>query len=262
MLKLPPLLLRLPCSAAETTALWLWTSLPHKLLRKLNFSFLPKMEIFICENILFFILLQLGTFLASCWPVVLFAVVNHIYPTTTSQYSVIHHMFFVQSCTRRICSLSQSKFPITICGSFSSWVIASLLWNNFFQPPKCLKVPLHPPTHLHIFLSINEITSGIHITGLSQKGFLWPQLYFTSSLYIDHPPSVVIFHDIHWHLPTPFTLSSLDTTTHRTIACITMNWKVLRFSYNCHQRWFVCVKHSLMWGSDPRTSVQTPSNGL
>jgi len=73
------------------------------------------------------------------------------YLYSTSQYSVIHHMFFVQSCTRRpisSTSLSQSKFPITSGGSsFSSSLIAGFLWSKFFQPslpPKMLKVPLHP----------------------------------------------------------------------------------------------------------------------
>jgi hypothetical protein len=118
------LLLLLPCSAAETTGFEL-SSLTNSqeswIFQNGNFYF--------SENILFSILLQLGTFLASCRPVVLCSPVlfwrasaapNHesyLYYSTTSQYSVIHHMFFVQSCTRPIylSSLSQSKFPITSC---------------------------------------------------------------------------------------------------------------------------------------------------
>ena len=85
------------------------------------------------------------------------------------------------------------NFPSPVAyHSLPEWLLASFE-ASFCSPQKCLK----SPTHLHIFLSINEITWGIHITGLSQKGFLWPQLFFTSSLYIDHPPSVVIFHNIH-----------------------------------------------------------------
>jgi len=82
------------------------------------------------------------------------------------------------------------NFPSLVVNHSGPW------WLLTFPAQKMLEVPLC--TYLHIFLSINEITSGIHTTGLSQKGFLWPQLYFSSSLYIDHPPpSEVIFHDIH-----------------------------------------------------------------
>ena len=196
------LLLLLPCSAAETTGFEL-----SSLTNSQESWIFQNGNFYSSENILFSILLQLGTFLASCRPVVLCSPVlfwrasvapNHesyLYYSTTSQYSVIHHMFFVQSCTRPIylSSLSQSKFPITSCVYHSGpqWLQA------FPALKKMLEVP-RPPlcTLIHIFLSINEMTSGIHITGLSQKEFLWPQLYFTSSLYID-PPSVVIFHDIH-----------------------------------------------------------------
>jgi hypothetical protein len=105
---------------------------------------------------LFSILLQLGTFLASCRPVVLCSPVlfwrasaapNHesyLYYSTTSQYSVIHHMFFVQSCTRPIylSSLSQSKFPITSCVYHSGpqWLQAFPALKKMLEVPR----PFHP----------------------------------------------------------------------------------------------------------------------
>ena len=234
---------------------------------------LQKIEFFIfwwkCKllflNILFFILLQLGTFLASCWPVVLCSRVllsvpcdeSYLYYSTTSQYSVIHHMFFVQSCTRRISSLSltiqishhELRIILLILASFEA---------SFCSPQKCLKVPLHP--HPPSYFPINQwnyfrnphyrvVTKGSPLTTV----VLYVEFIYRSSSFSSH---------LLWYPITPPLPNSLDTTTHRTIACITMNWKVLRFSYDCHQRWFVCVKHSLMWGSDPKTSVQTPLTGL
>ena len=191
MLKKLPLLP--PCSAAERSPLALNFSPSHKLLRKLNFSFLLKMF-----TSIFFTLLQLGTFLASCWPVVLCSRVllwvpcdeSYLYYYTTSQYSVIHHMFFVQSCTRRISSLSlsQSKFPITSCVSFSSWVTTSLLWSKFLQPPKMLKVP-HPPSYFPIdqwnYLRNSHyrvVTKGIPLTTV----VLYVEFIYRSSSFGSH----------------------------------------------------------------------------
>lgn len=145
------LLLLLPCSAAETTGFEL-SSLTNSqeswIFQNGNFYF--------SENILFSILLQLGTFLASCRPVVLCSRVlfwrasaapNHesyLYYSTTSQYSVIHHMFFVQSCTRPIylSSLSQSKFPITSCVYHSGpqWLQAFPALKKMLEVP----CPFHP----------------------------------------------------------------------------------------------------------------------
>ena len=150
------LLLLLPCSAAETTGFEL-----SSLTNSQESWIFQNGNFYSSENILFSILLQLGTFLASCRPVVLCSPVlfwrasvapNHesyLYYSTTSQYSVIHHMFFVQSCTRPIylSSLSQSKFPITSCVYHSGpqWLQA------FPALKKCLKSPVPPFAPSFIF---------------------------------------------------------------------------------------------------------------
>ena len=155
------LLLLLPCSAAETTGFEL-----SSLTNSQESWIFQNGNFYSSENILFSILLQLGTFLASCRPVVLCSPVlfwrasaapNHesyLYYSTTSQYSVIHHMFFVQSCTRPIylSSLSQSKFPITSCVYHSGpqWLQA------FPALKKCLKSPVPPfaPTFIFSYQSM------------------------------------------------------------------------------------------------------------
>jgi len=188
------------------------------------------MEISIRENIFFFILLQSGTFLASCWPVVLCRCVllkwrqtmNHIYiilPVSTLWYiicSLFNHALVLSEF------LSQSKFPITSCESFWSLVIA-----NFSSPKNAWSPPLHLPS----YFPINQwnyfrnphyrvVTKGIPLTTV----VLFVEfIYRSSSSFRSH---------LSWYPLTPPT-----PTTHRTIACITMNWKVLRFSYDCHQRW-------------------------
>ena len=202
MLKKLPLLP--PCSAAERSPLALNFSPSHKLLRKLNFSFLLKMFTSICEHIVFFSpFFNWGHFWLHidrwCFAVVFYCgcrATNHIYiiilRVSTLWYIICS--LFNHALVASPPSLSHNpNFPSPVAyHSLPEWLLASFE-ASFCSPQKCLK----SPTHLHIFLSINEITWGIHITGLSQKGFLWPQLYFTSSLYIDHPPSVVIFHNIH-----------------------------------------------------------------
>ena len=150
------LLLLLPCSAAETTGFEL-----SSLTNSQESWIFQNGNVYFSENILFSILLQLGTFLASCRPVVLCSPVlfwrasvapNHesyLYYSTTSQYSVIHHMFFVQSCTRPIylSSLSQSKFPITSCVYHSG----PQRLQAFPALKKCLKSPVPPFAPSFIF---------------------------------------------------------------------------------------------------------------
>jgi len=150
LLKLLPLLL--PCSAAEKTALWLWTlSLTNSWENWIFISSL-KMEKF--EPIVFF--LQLGTSLASCWPLVL---CSRVFIVGRRRIIFIFYQSVLCDTSYVLCSimhsssyylfnLSQSKFPITSGGSsFSSSVIAGFLWSKFFHPsltPKMLKVPWHP----------------------------------------------------------------------------------------------------------------------
>jgi len=137
------------------------------------------MEISIRENIFFFILLQSGTFLASCWPVVLCRCVllkwrqtmNHIYiillPVSTLWYIICS--LFNRALVRSE-FLSQSKFPIT------SWLYHSApQWlPTFPDPQKRLEVPL-PPLHPSSYFPINQwnyfrnphyrvVTKGIPLT--------------------------------------------------------------------------------------------------
>ena len=261
LLKLLPLLL--PCSAAEKT---LNFSLSQTL-EKIEFSFRRWkwniVNLLFSSSIgdIFGFLLTVGALQSSfyCWPAT-----NHIYilPVSTLWYiicSLFNHALVVLSLQ----PLSHNpNFPSPVADRHSllHWLLASFeaSFSNPPYPQKCLKSPC-TPTHLSYF-PINQwnyfrnphyrvVTKEIPLTTV----VLYVEFIYRSSSFSSH---------LLWYPLTPPLSNSLDTTTHRTIACITMNWKVLRFSYDCHQRWFVCVKHSLMWGSDPKTSVQTPLTGL
>lgn len=161
----------------------------------------------------------------------------------TSQYSVIHHMFLLYSIMhlRLLLPHNPNSPSQVVCHSIHEWQPA-------FVIPPALKS--HLLQNASVAVSINEKTSEIHITGLSKK----------RGSFV---PTVVIFHQ---KTPPLLLLSSFDTITHLGHHSMTRIWKVLRFSYNRHQRWFVCVKHCLMRGSldpniDPKTSVQIPEKG-
>jgi len=123
----------------------------------------------------------------------------------------------------------------------------------------------HPPlkvtfckTALLLFQSMKKLQKST-LQGCQKKGFLCTlrQVYIKRSTHCSHFPS---------ETPHLLLLSSFDTITHLGHHSMTRIWKVLRFSYNRHQRWFVCVKHCLMRGSldpniDPKTSVQIPEKG-
>jgi len=101
------LLLVLPCSAAETTTLWLWTFL--SLTNSWENWIFQNGNFYSWKHILFhsssigdiFGFMLTGGALQMCFIVVAPNHESYLY-YSTSQYSVIHHMFFVQSCTRPI----------------------------------------------------------------------------------------------------------------------------------------------------------------
>ena len=141
------LLLVLPCSAAETTTLWLWTFLS---LTNSWENWIFQNGNFYSWNIFFFILLQSGTFLASCWPVVLCRCVllkwrqtmNHIYiillPVSTLWYiicSLFNHALVV------LLSLQ----PLTIQISHHQWRIVILFLSDCWLPLKQVFPPLPNP---------------------------------------------------------------------------------------------------------------------
>jgi len=101
------LLLVLPCSAAETTTLWLWTFL--SLTNSWENWIFQNGNFYSWKHILFhsssigdiFGFMLTGGALQMCFIEVAPNHESYLY-YSTSQYSVIHHMFFVQSCTRPI----------------------------------------------------------------------------------------------------------------------------------------------------------------
>lgn len=124
----------------------------------------------------------------------------------------------------------------------------------------------HPPlkvtfckTPLLLFQSMNKLQKST-LQGCQKKR---GSFVLYDKFILKDQPTVVIFHQ---KTPPLLLLSSFDTTTHLGHHSMTRIWKVLRFSYNRHQRWFVCVKYCLMRGSldpniDPKTSVQIPEEG-
>ena len=191
LLKLPSLLLS--GSAAEMTALWLWTF-------SLTNSWENWIFHFIAENGNF--VLQLGTSLASCWPLVLCSgvlivgrrrIIFIFYQSVLCDTSYV--LCSIMHSSSYLFSLSQSKFPITSGGSsFSSSVIAGFLWSKFLHPTlpqKCLKspcTPIHPS-----YFPINQwnyfrnphyrvVTKGIPLTTV----VLYVEFIYRSSSFSSH----------------------------------------------------------------------------
>jgi len=206
------------------------------------------MEFSIRENIFFFILLQSGTYLASCWPVVLCRCVllkwrqtmNHIYiillPVSTLWYiicSLFNHALVLSEF------LSQSKFPITSCESFWSLVIA-----NFSSPKNAWSPPLHLPS----YFPINQwnyfrnphyrvVTKGIPLT--------------TVVLFVEFIAIILLLQKSSFMISinTPHPNYTQDNCMYN------HELKGFEIFLRLPSKMVVCVKHSLMWwGSDPRTS--------
>jgi len=207
------------------------------------------MEISIRENIFFFILLQSGTFLASCWPVVLCRCVllkwrqtmNHIYiillPVSTLWYiicSLFNHALVLSEF------LSQSKFPITSCESFWSLVIA-----NFSSPKKCLKSPF-ALTFIFSYQSMKLLQEstlqGCHKRDSFDHSCTFRRVYISIILLLQKSSFMI-------SINTPHPNYTQDNCMYN------HELKGFEIFLRLPSKMVVCVKHSLMWwGSDPRTS--------
>jgi len=174
-------------------ALWLWTSLPlTSSWENWTFHFCWK-----CSLLFFSPFFNWGLFWLHvdrwCFAVVFYCgcrATNHIYiiilRVSTLWYIICS--LFNHALVASPPPLSQSKFPITSCVSFSSWVTTSLLWSKFLQPPKMLKVP-HTPSYFPMdqwnYLRNSHyrvVTKGIPLTTV----VLYVEFIYRSSSFGSH----------------------------------------------------------------------------